>query len=76
MLSRFVPKHTMKNVRYFAASGEITDFAGLRQRNFISWADYTELFNAVIAADSVNDMTNFLRAADGHLDDRMLSFSW
>jgi hypothetical protein len=76
MLSRILPKHTSKTFRYFSTGGEITDFVGLRDRNFISHADYTEIFNAVLGADSVNDMTNFLRAADGAMDDRMLSYSW
>lgn len=76
MLSRFIPKQTLKSARYFSATTEITDFAGLRNRNFVSRADYTEVFNAVLGADSVNDMTNFLRAADGAFDDRMLSYSW
>lgn len=76
MLSRFIPKHSIKSVRFFSTGKEITDFVGFKQRNFIAARDYTEVFNAVIGADSVNDMTNFLRAADGSFDDRMLSFSW
>jgi hypothetical protein len=74
MLSRILPKNTFKTARYFSVGSEITDFSGLKQRNFISHADYTEIFNAVLGADSVNDMTNFLRAAE--IDDRMLSYSW
>lgn len=76
MLTRFIPRNTLKQARYFSASTQITDFVGFKQRNFISYADYTEVFNAVIGADSVNDMANFLRAADGAFDDKMLSYSW
>jgi hypothetical protein len=76
MLSRILPKHTLKSARCFAATSEIADFAPLRVRNFISHEDYKDVFNAVIGADSVNDMANFLRAAEGALDDRMLSYSW
>lgn len=76
MLTRFLPKHSVKSMRCFATGKEITDFVGFKQRNFIAARDYTEVFNAVLGADSVNDMTNFLRAADGSFDDRMLSYSW
>lgn len=75
MLSRIIPKNTFKLARCFSAVGsEITDIKGLKLRNYIDHTDYTEIFNAVLGADSVNDMTNFLKTAD--IDDRMLSFSW
>lgn len=77
MLSRFaLPKSNYRVLRAFSASKEITDFVGFKKRNFIPTLEYTEIFNAVLGADSVNDIANFLRTADGCFDDKMLSFSW
>lgn len=77
MLSRFaLPKDCHRVLRAFSASKEITDFVGFKKRNFIPTLEYTEVFNALLGADSVNDMANFLRAADGAFDDKMLSYSW
>lgn len=79
MLSRFIPKQTFKTARYFSTAttgSEITDFVGFRQRNFICNEDYREVFHAVLGANSVGEMTDFLRAADGAFDCRMLSYSW
>ena len=78
MLRRYIQNQSMKTTgtRFLFSTKEVADFTPLRQRNFISYANYTEIFNAVLGADSVNDMTNFLKTADGCLDDRMLSYSW
>lgn len=77
MLGRIVlTKISLKPLRAFATSTEITNFVGFKKRNFIPTLEYTEVFNAVLGADSVNDMADFLRSADGSYDDKMLSFAW
>jgi hypothetical protein len=71
-----IPKSSLRLLRTFAASTEITNFVGFKKRNFIPTLEYTEVFNAVLGADSVSDMADFLRSADGAYDDKMLSFAW
>lgn len=71
MLSRLTKRFikTSKNLKKFSTTAPLTT------NNRIPRDNYIEIFNAVLFADSCEDMARRLNQAEGNLDDKMLSFA-